>query len=132
MTTYWASTNIPVSRFRIWLANITVPKKVWEAWRRRDGEQLKSMEILREQEKSAREQYQTAWVELQQRDSLHERNWLRSASAFSGIDLSYEASLYSRGEYENHALLIAKEAYKRGMGYREFLPFYQQYRGVTA
>lgn len=124
MTTYWASTNIPVSRFRIWLANIIVPKKIWEAWRRRDYNQLVSIDDARKDAFSARE-------ESRERDSLHERNWIRSASAFSGIDLSYEASLYSRGEYENHALLIAKEAYKRGMGYREFLPFYQQYRGAA-
>lgn len=123
MKTYWKGTDISVSRLRLWLSNVIIPKRVRGIWDEQNYRQIIALDEAR------REAFE-AKTESQQRDSLHERNWLRQASAFSGIDLSYDASLYIRREYENHALLVAKEAYKMGMGYREFLPFYKLYRGV--
>ena len=124
MKTYWKGTEIVVSRFRLWLFNLLLPKVVKQSWDDKELRLLLDLDAARKDAFFARE-------ESIHRDSLHERNWLKQASAFSGIDLSYDASLYIRGEYENHALLIAKEAYKMGMGYREFLPFYKLYRGVA-
>ena len=119
---YWKGTVIRVSKFRLWLASLVVPKEVWKCWEYQEESELKKLD-------KALTDLSTARLEASYRDSRHERDWLQRASAYSGVDFSYEASQYVRGEIENHALLCAKEAYRRGMGYREFPEFYKEYRG---
>ena len=130
MKRYWATTTVSVSLFRSCLFGLVVPKKVRESWQRRDNAQLAALDAARQNQIELRSALVEAQKESQERDSLHERNWLKQASVFSGIDLSYESSVFGRGEYENHALLCAKESYRRGKGYREFLDFYKEYQGI--
>lgn len=123
MNLYWKGTNIRVSRLRFWLFNLLLPEKVKQLWNEHEHRLLMDLDEARKDAFFARE-------EAQHRDSVHERNWLQQASVYSGIDLSDHGSEY-RGETFNHALNCAKEAYHRGLRYREFLSFYNRYRGVA-
>ncbi len=116
---YWKGTTVRVSRFRLWLFSLVVPREVRESWYRHETALEKDLFESRQETAKSDKWGTEIYSQLIDKESRHERDWRTQAFFYSGIDL-----------INDPALSLARAAYKEGIGYREFLDYYRRAWGV--